>query len=43
MRIKREEAKKIVHKNDGKCSTKYIDEFCQYIGISEEKFFRISE
>jgi hypothetical protein len=37
--ISRDEAIKIVEKYDGKCSDKYIDEFCEYIEISRDEFW----
>ena len=30
---------KVVEKYDGKCSDKYIDEFCEYIEISKDEFW----
>jgi len=37
--ISRDEAIEIVEKYDGKCSAKYIDEFCNYIEISSGEFW----
>jgi N-acetyl sugar amidotransferase len=42
-RLTREEAVKLVHKYDGKCSLKYIEEFCKFIGISLSEFWRVAE
>lgn len=39
-RIKRNEAKKIIKKYDGKCNKKYIKSFCKYIEISEKDFWK---
>lgn len=40
-RLTREEAKWLVNKYDGKCSSRYIKEFCEYIDISEEEFWNV--
>ncbi len=40
--LTRKEAKKIVFKNDGECSSKYIDDFCKYLGITKKRFFLIA-
>jgi N-acetyl sugar amidotransferase len=40
-RITREQGIELVKKYDGKCSPKYIQSFCDYIGISVEEFWRI--
>ena len=37
-KIQRNEAIKIIEKYDGKCSSKYIESFCEYIDISEINF-----
>ena len=37
----REEAIEAVRKYDGKCSEKYILQFCDYIGISLKEFWRV--
>jgi len=42
-RITREKAIDLVKKYDGKCDEKYIKEFCNYIGISLEEFWRIAD
>jgi len=39
----REEAVHIAKKYDGNCSSKYIKKFCNYIEISEKKFWIIAE
>ena len=41
-RITREEAIELVKKYDGKCSEKYILQFCNYIGITVEEFWRVA-
>ena len=38
-RITRQEAIDFVHKYDGKCGSKYIKKFCNYIGISIDEFW----
>jgi N-acetyl sugar amidotransferase len=40
-RITRQQGIELVKKYDGKCSPKYIQSFCDYIGISVEEFWRI--
>ncbi len=40
-RITREQGIELVKKYDGKCSPKYIQSFCDYIGISVEEFWKI--
>lgn len=42
-KISREEGLKLVEKYDGKCGDGYIREWCQYIGISEDEFWRIAD
>ena len=37
--ITREDAIDLVKKYDGKCSTKYIKKFCNYIEISLDEFW----
>ena len=39
----RKEAIELVLKYDGKCSKKYIDEFCKYIEISNDDFYKTLE
>ncbi len=39
----RDEGMEIVKKYDGKCSPEYIRRFCEYIEISEEKFWEVAE
>tara|TARA_Y100000996_G_scaffold211057_2_gene165730 strand:- start:3566 stop:4705 length:1140 start_codon:yes stop_codon:yes gene_type:complete len=39
----RKEAIELVLKYDGKCSQKYIDEFCEYIQISHDDFYNTLE
>ncbi len=39
----REEGFELVRKYDGKCSPGYIKRFCDYIDISEEKFWEVAE
>ena len=38
-RITRDEAIELVKKYDGKCSEKYILDFCDFIGITIENFW----
>jgi hypothetical protein len=38
-RIPREEAIKLVDKYDGTIGKKYVESFCKYINITEEKFW----
>ena len=40
-RISRKEAIDLVKKYDGKCSTNYIKEFCKYIDISLDEFWKV--
>jgi N-acetyl sugar amidotransferase len=40
-RIIREEGIKLIKEFDGKCADKYIDEFCDYINITPEEFWRV--
>ncbi len=40
-RITREQGIKIVKEYDGKCGKKYINEFCSYIGITEDEFWKV--
>ena len=42
-RITREEAIKLVKKYDGKCSEVYIEKFCNYIDISQNEFWSVTE
>lgn len=42
-RLDREEAKWLINEYDGKCGEKYILEFCEYIGISKEEFWKVVE
>jgi len=39
----REEAIEKVEKYDGKCSEEYIKEFCEYIGISVNEFWKVTD
>lgn len=39
--ITREKALKLVKKYDGKCADKYVQEFCDYIGITKKEFWRV--
>ena len=39
----REEAVDLVKKYDGKCAGRFIKGFCDYIGITEEEFRKVSE
>ena len=41
-RITRDEAIELVRKYDGKCAEHYIVEFCNYIGITLEEFWRVA-
>ena len=38
--ISRQEGINLIERFDGKCGKKYIDSFCDYIGINEEVFWR---
>lgn len=40
-RISREEAIWLVNEYDGKCGKKYIEEFCEYIDITLEEFWKV--
>ena len=40
-RISREEAIWLVNEYDGKCGEKYIKEFCEYINITLEEFWKV--
>ncbi len=40
--ITRNEAIDLVRKYDGKCSEKYILQFCEYLGISLDEFWRVA-
>ena len=42
-RMTRDEAVELVKKYDGKCSEVYIEKFCNYIGISQKEFWRVTE
>jgi len=42
-RISREEGIKLVRKYDGKCGNGYIREWCKYIGITEQEFWRVAD
>lgn len=42
-RISREEAIELVKKYDGKCSKKYIQKLCDFIGITIDEFFYVTE
>lgn len=42
-RMSRQEGFELVKKYDGKCSPEYIRRFCDYIDISEEKFWEVAE
>lgn len=39
----REEAIQLVKKYDGKCADRFIERFCRYLGITEEKFWQVAE
>ena len=39
----RKEAIELVKKYDGKCGDKFIKRFCNYLGISEKKFWKVAE
>lgn len=41
--ISREEAIKIIQQKDHKLDNKCIEDFCQFTGISREKFWKIVE
>lgn len=40
-RLSREEAKWLVEQYDGKCGEQYIDQFCEYISITKDEFWRV--
>jgi len=40
-RMTREEGIKLVEKYDGRCGDKYIEDFCSYIDISVEEFWKV--
>lgn len=42
-RLSREEAIRLVEQYDGKCDERYIREFCEYIGVSEEEFWGVTD
>lgn len=42
-RLTREDAKWYVQEYDGKCGQQYIDEFCRYIDINTQEFWRVTE
>ncbi|MFC1667058.1 N-acetyl sugar amidotransferase [Candidatus Omnitrophota bacterium] len=42
-KMTRKEAIDLVKKYDGKCGDKYIEEFCEYIDISIDEFWRVVE
>lgn len=39
--ITREQGVELVKEYDGKCGERYIDEFCEYIGITKKEFWRV--
>lgn len=39
----REEGLELIKKYDGKCAPIYVKKYCKYLGITEEKFWRIVE
>jgi N-acetyl sugar amidotransferase len=39
----REEGIELVQKYDGKCDSSYIKRFCEYLGIDEAEFWRVTE
>jgi N-acetyl sugar amidotransferase len=41
--IDREEGIRLVRRYDGKCSDRYIEKFCGYIGISREEFDAVAD
>ncbi len=41
--LSRDEAIQLVKKYDGKCSSSYIEKFCNYIGITIEEFWATTE
>lgn len=40
-RMSRDQAIELTKNFDGKCSSKYIQSFCEYINITEEEFWRV--
>lgn len=42
-RMTRKEAARLVKLYDGKCSDRYITTFCDYTGLSKEKFWEVAE
>jgi len=42
-RMSREEGIKLIEQYDGKCGNRYIQEFCKYIGITDEEFWRVTD
>ncbi len=40
-RLSREEAKWLIEEYDGKCGEQYIEQFCDYISITKEEFWRV--
>lgn len=42
-RLTREDAIWLVNEYDGKCGEKYINEFCDYVGISVDEFWRVTD
>ncbi len=39
----RDEAIKLVKKHDGRCADRFVKGFCNYIGISEKKFWQVAQ
>lgn len=39
----RDEGIELVKKFDGKCSRRYVNEFCKYLGITEDEFWEVTE
>ena len=39
----RDEAIELIKKYDGNCCQTYIEKFCNYIGISNEEFWKTTE
>ncbi|MCX6723038.1 MAG: N-acetyl sugar amidotransferase, partial [Candidatus Staskawiczbacteria bacterium] len=42
-KISREEGVKLVREYDGKCAVRYIEQFCNYIGITLDEFWKVTE
>ena len=42
-RMTREEAIELARRYDGKCANRYIRRFCDFIGISEDRFWDVAE